>query len=181
MSWHVHSQVPDDCHALESRALFLKQLECLGAPLWPYEMYKCYRMFDDPDKIHELVHNALNSKPESGDFGEIVKLSEHLNRPLKLSIWGFFTDKGGTEQGHEGLNKIDFGNSLFDLHFRHWCMHHGVHLIVKRQLERWDAVHYFSSLAKIANVWRSGTNASKLKAVFKGDSDEHAKQVLVQH
>eukprot|EP00973_Karenia_brevis_P037392 5156005-Karenia_brevis.AAC.1 len=79
-----YPKVPSKCGALESRALFLKQLECIGAPLWPYEMGNSYHAFEDPMHIHSLVAAARASNPELEEWGDLENLAEQLTHHFHL-------------------------------------------------------------------------------------------------
>ncbi len=138
-------KVPEPCDGHVSRNLFLKQVSSLGIRPWT-----CPVLEDVPT----LGFNACSIQ----EFDPDAVLLFHI------VVYVFGTDNGGDQQGQDLELDIDFELELFKIKFRNWCFMHQLHLIAKRQLEKLGK-KYFSTLAKIIHIWRTGQNHKKLKAI----------------
>ena len=133
--WPDVQRVPVTCQGLESRALFLKQVECAGVRSW---------LDVDPELDGENIWKLLY---------------------IHIRLYFFCTDNGGDQQGQDLELKIDFAGLILQWYWRQWCLHHQLHLIVKKAIDGACGGTYFSDLAKIVNSVRSGSNIKKLRNV----------------
>lgn len=121
--------------AAEQRAMFMKQLECAGVRLWTQALCDC--------------DSAVGLGPGSSPA-----------RPRHLTIWIFGTDQGSDQKTAAAMMSADVRRSVSVWMFRQWCLLHEVALLVKGQLATLGT--YWSGLAKLINVWRTGSNAKLL-------------------
>lgn len=82
-----------------------------------------------------------------------------------IQIWCFNTDSGGDQTASMAAMNKKCRSDLYCWYFWWPCFLHQIHLIVKKQLAQ--SPDYFSRMAKLVNVWRSSTIASKLFVVWK--------------
>ena len=81
-------------------------------------------------------------------------------RSTAITIWIFSTDQGVDQKGVATCMSADVRQKPFVWMFRQWCLLHELALMVKTQLV--SLGDYWGSLAKLINVWRSGSNAKYL-------------------
>ena len=128
-------QLPESTGANETLQMLEKQVENVGGQTW---------------KCHE--HDTI-----------VIG-----NRPIAFHLDAIFvaTDQGPDQTSAHNFIEQEVAHDPYILYFRCWCFLHVCHLMVKSHLkfiERVAYKSYFACVAKIINVWRSGSNMKKLK------------------
>lgn len=80
---------------------------------------------------------------------------------VHLNVYLVCTDAGADEAGTKTIVLNGTAGLLTTWVLWIFCFMHQVHLMIKRQLQRADAVRLFSNIAMMSNVWRSPTQSKR--------------------
>lgn len=158
-------------------------LECFGGeheelPALPDEndlTRCCYADLEQvPEKMggeearNMIRYQMLNCGSRFWNEGRSLVMNPDATQ-FHLEVYFFGTDQGPDQKKAHELINAEIANHPYTLGFRNWCFQHVEHLICARHLlvaERFACKDFFSSCAKVVNVWRMGTNAKKLMAKY---------------
>jgi len=141
--WPELLQVPSGCTGRVVRDLLLKALRSVHAHTWLDDDVNSYTPRWTPTMQPARIH-----------------------MPFHLHVYVFADDQGPDQKAALKFVDDDIARFLFRLKFGHYCSRHSMHLAVKSHLKVMETVaypHYFSSVAKLVNVWRTSSYARLIR------------------